>query len=221
MKTAFAQKEAVIEEQNQQQPTISLSQESLQQLIALAVRVVAQLDDRILNQLRENNEFSEEIAQAIVLQMQQITQSVIAQEPEWTVEERRIEDLVHEEELDRMHENGLSFGRSYSSVHRNGEQVLYLLSEHYDESVLEAAKEDDLQPPKERAFNVSTLINVGNQHVAMVEGGASITPKTLEVIQGNIERQKDPDLLSPSLTASSQPRISWPTYLRGVGKARL
>ena len=199
---------------------IPMPQEELQQLIALVVGVVAHLDDRALSQLRENRQFVDEVAQVMAQQMREATQPFIPPEPEWTVEERRIEDLIDDEELERMDENGLSFGRSYTRVNRNGEQVLYLLSEYYDESVLEAAKEDDLQPPPRERVSVSTLIGVGNQHVAMVEGESSITPKTLEVIKGNLERQKDPYQFTPSLTTSSQPRISLSTYLKGVGNAR-
>ena len=173
--------------QGQQHPMFQLPQEELQQIIALVLRVVAQLDDRALSQLRENQQFVDELAQAVAEAMTEekdkAAQPFIPPEPEWTVEERGIEDLIDEEELERMDENGLSFGRSYTRVNRNGEQVLYLLSEYYDESVLEAAKEDDLQPPPRERMSVSTLIGVGNQHVAMVEGGSSITPKTLVVIK--------------------------------------
>ena len=210
--------------QGQQHPMFQLPQEELQQIIALVLRVVVQLDDHALSQLRENQKFVDEVAQAVAVAMTEekdkAAQPFIPPEPEWTVEERRIEDLVPEEELDQMDEDGLSFGRSYTRVNRNGEQVLYLLSEYYDESVLEAAKEDDIQPPARERVSVSMYISVVNQHVAMVEGGSSITPKTWEVIKGNIDRQEDPDQLTPSLTTSSQPRISWSTYLKGVGNAR-
>ena len=206
--------------QGQQHPIFQMSQKDLQQLTAIMLMVMARFDDHTISQLRENQQFVDEVAQALAQQLPQAVQTVMTSQPEWTVEERRIEDLVDEEKLNRMDGDGLSFGRSYTRVNRNGEQVLYLLSEYYDKSVLEAAKKDDLQPPSRERVRLSTYISVENQHVAMVEGGSSSTPKTLEVINNNIDRQKDPDQSTPSPTSSSEPRIEFPTYLKGINRAR-
>ena len=211
-----------MDEQNQQQQPFQIptSQEDLQQFIALVVNVVAQLDDHTLSQLRESQQSVDEVAQALTRQMHQATQPFIPPQPEWTIEATTIEDLMHEDDLEHDIEVGVIFSSSYTRVNRNGEQVLYLSSEYYDESVLEAAKEDDLQPRPSGRASVSTAIRLGDQHLALVHGGSDITPKTLETIEGSIERQKDPDQLTPSLTASSEPRISWPTYMKGVSNAR-
>ena len=127
-----------------------MPQEELQPLIALVLRVMVQLDDRTLSQLRENQQFIDEVAQAVAQQVHQTAQSFIPPQPEWTVEERRIEDLMDKEEMGRLIYDGLSFGSSYTRVNRNGAQVLYLLSEYYTESVLEAAKEDEPPPPSQQ-----------------------------------------------------------------------
>lgn len=207
--------------QSQQQPTLlQMPQEELQPLIALVLRVMVQLDDRTLSQLRENQQSIDEVAQAVAQAVHQTAQSFIPPQPEWTVEERRIEDLVDEEDMERMIDNGDSFGNSYTRVNRNGDQVLHMLSEHYDESVLEAAKEDDLHPPSNRGVSISTVIYVGNQYAALVHGGGNVTPKTLEVMRSNFERQKEPYRFTPSLTNSSQPRIGYPTYIKGASRAR-
>ena len=207
--------------QSQQQPTfLQMPQEELQPLIALVLRVMVQLDDRTLSQLRENQQFIDEVAQAVAQQVHQTAQSFIPPQPEWTVEERRIEDLVDEEDMERMIDDGDSFGSSYTRVNRNGAQVLHMLSEYYTESVLEAAKEDALHPPSNRGVSVSTVVYVGNQYAALVHGGGNVTPNTLEAIKRNFGRQKEPYQFTPSLTNSSQPRIVYPTYVKGASRAR-
>ena len=84
--------------QGQQHPIFQLPQEDLQQIIALVLRVVVQLDDRALSQLRENQQFVDELAQAVAEAMTEekdkAAQPFIPPEPEWTVEEKRIEDLI-------------------------------------------------------------------------------------------------------------------------------
>ena len=210
--------------QGQQHPMFQLPQEELQQIIALVLRVVAQLDDHTLSQLRENQQFVDELAQAVAEAMTEekdkAAQPFIPPEPEWTVEEKRIEDLVDEEEMERMIDDDLSFGSSYTRVSRNGAQVLHLLSECYTESVLEAAKADDIHPPPSKGVSVSTSICLGDQYVALVHGWGSVTPKTLEVIRSNFERKKDTDQSTPSLTRSFEPRIEWRTFIRGFNRAR-
>ena len=207
--------------QGQQHPIFRLSQDDLQQLTTLMLIVMAQFDDHTISQLRENQQYVDELARVLAQQLPKAVQTVLmTSQPEWTVEQRRIEDLVDEEILDRMDGEGLSFGRSYTMVNRNGEQVLYLLSEYYDNSVLEAAKEDDFRPPSRERLRLRTYISMGDQHVAMVEGASSSIPKTIEAINNNIDRQKDPDQSTSSPTSSSEPRIEFPTYLKGVLRAR-
>ncbi len=211
--------------QGQQQPVqITMSQGEFQRIVALVMRFVARQDDHILSQLLEDRQFIDELAEAVAEAMaeakDQAARPFIPPEPEWTVEERIIEDLVDEEDMERMTDDGLSFGNSYTRVNRNGAQVLHLLSEYYTESVLEAAKEDDLHPPSSRGLSVSTNICWGDQYAALVHGWESVTPNTLEVIRRNIERQEDADQSTPSLTSSSEPRIDLSTYLKGVLRAR-
>lgn len=206
--------------QGQQHPAVQIPPEELQQIIAQAVRVVAQFDHHTLSQLRVNQQLVDEVAQAVIQEILRATQPLIPPEPEWTVEEMRIEDLMHEEDLEHEIEFGYIFGPSYTRINRYGGQVLYMLSEYYDDSVLKAAKEDDIHPAPRESATVHSVMLLGDLRVASVHTGSNPPDKTLEVIRRKLERKKDPYQFTPTLTASSQPRIEIPTYRRGERRAR-
>lgn len=214
--------------QGQQHPMYQLSQEELQQLVALVLRVVVRLDDHTLSQLLENRQFTDELAQEVAQEVAeemaeekgQAARLFIAPKPEWTVEEKKIEELIDEEQMGNMIYDGLSFGNSYTRIMRNGAQVLYMLSEFYDENVLEVVKEEDLQPLPNKGGSWSTGVHLGDQYAAWVHGLHSVTSKTLKTIKGNFERLKGMDQITPTLTASSQPRIEVHTYRKGERRAR-
>lgn len=187
------------------------------------VKVVADLDDFTLSQLRVNQHLidamAQAVAQAVAQQLHQEAQPYTPP-PQWTAEERKIDDLIHDEDMERMLDQGHSFGSSYTIVERNGEEVLHLLSEYYTDSVLEAAKEDDLHPLPSEGLSVSTIIYFGDQYAAKVPWVPNNTFNTLEAINRNFDVQENTYKNVTSLTNSSQPRISWPIYEKGVREAR-
>ena len=162
-----------------------------------------------LTQWEEIEQLIDDLAHALAQELRQRMQTSVPTPPRWTVEENKIDDLIDEEDMEREIDDGKSFGCWYTSAKRNEEEVLHLLSEYYTDSVLEAAKKDDLHPLPSEGYGVSTIIYSDDQYVAQVHGGMDRPSNTLKVIRSNIEEQEKPYQFRSSLLNSSEPVGPW------------
>ena len=95
--------------------------------------------------MKNNGQYFDEVVQWITPQLHQELQTQFVTSPVWTVEEKGIDDIFDENDIEFLfsaetNNEELRTDGLYTCVMRDGEIVLHLFSQYYDSSVLEAAK---------------------------------------------------------------------------------